>query len=65
MPRPLLPFAEETPIHSKLLLHYARRLCSKAGALPPPDLAQLVASEALLLVSLEYRQGGMLSRGSC
>ena len=43
--------AEETPVHSKLLLHYARRLCTKQGALPPPDLAQLATSEAMLLVS--------------
>lgn len=42
--------AEETPVHSKLLLHYARRLCTKHGALPPPDLAQLVTAEATLLV---------------
>ena len=42
--------AEETPIHSKLLLHYARRLCTKQGALPPPDLLQLVTAEAVLLV---------------
>lgn len=44
---------EETPIHSKLLLHYARRLCTKQGALPPPDLQQLVTSEAQLLEQLE------------
>jgi hypothetical protein len=44
------PPAEETPIQSKLLLHYARRLCAKHGALPPPDLAQLASAEALLLV---------------
>ena len=37
-------------MHSKLLLHYARRLCTKQGALPPPDLAQLATSEAMLLV---------------
>ena len=37
-------------MHSKLLLHYARRLCTKAGTLPPPDLRQLVTTEALLLV---------------
>lgn len=44
---------EETPIHSKLLLHYARRLCTKHGALPPPDLAQLVTAEAQLLEALD------------
>ncbi|KAL4436107.1 hypothetical protein ABPG77_005555 [Micractinium sp. CCAP 211/92] len=44
---------EETPIHSKLLLHYARRLCTKHGALPPPDLAQLVTAEATLLEQLD------------
>ena len=49
---PNLIRAEETPLHSKLLLHYARRLAAKAGALPPPDLPQLVAAEAQLLVSL-------------
>lgn len=44
---------EETPVHSKLLLHYARRLCTKHGALPPPDLAQLVTAEATLLEQLD------------
>ena len=42
---------EETPVHSKLLLHYCRRLTARQGALPPPDLPQLVSTEALLLVS--------------
>ncbi|KAL4855050.1 Cyclin-C1-2 [Chlorella vulgaris] len=44
---------EEAPIHSKVLLHYARRLCLKQGALPPPDLPQLVTAEALLLEQLD------------
>lgn len=47
----LVRFTEETPVHSKLLLHYARRLCTKTGTLPPPDLQQLVTTEALVLVS--------------
>ena len=38
-------------MHSKLLLHYARRLCTKTGTLPPPDPQQLVTTEALVLVS--------------
>lgn len=48
---PAVPAAEETPVHSKLLLHYARRLCTKTGTLPPPDLQQLVTTEAVVLVS--------------
>ncbi|KAI7837201.1 hypothetical protein COHA_008992 [Chlorella ohadii] len=44
---------EETPVHSKLLLHYARRLCTKTGTLPPPDLQQLVTTEALVLEALD------------
>ncbi len=48
-------FAEETPVHSKLLLHYARRLCTKTGTLPPPELQQLVTTEALVLVSPGFR----------
>lgn len=55
--RASLPGAEETPIHSKLLLHYARRLCTKHGALPPPDLAQLVTAEATLLVGCRWLMG--------
>lgn len=60
-PTPPCP-AEETPIHSKLLLHYARRLASKQGALPPPDLPQLIATEAALLVS---RRGWRQQQAVC
>ena len=52
-------------MHSKLLLHYARRLCTKTGTLPPPDLQQLVTTEALVLVSTRrlVRVFGLLVEG--